>query len=203
VSDEELLAAWVDGDKEAGRQLFRRHYDGVARFFRNKVGAEWSELCQRTFLACLEAAPGFRGEGSFRSFLFGIAYRQLYRHYQRNERERERLDFGSVSVHDLAPNASLLMVAQEQQALLLAALRRLPLELQTILELVYWEDMRIQECAEVLAIPLGTAKSRVRRARELLEQQLAALAASEEQLVETRTRLEDWVVQLRRGLLGR
>ena len=197
-SDSELFERWVSGDAEAGRQLFRRHYDGVARFFRNKVGAEWGELCQRTFLACLEAAPSFRREGSFRSFLFGIAYRQLRRHYQ--AQARERIDFGSRSIHDLDPTASAVHAAREEQQLLLVALRRIPLELQVILELVYWEELSAQACAEILDIPVGTAKSRLRRARERLEQALAELASSPEQLEQTRTRLADWARELRANL---
>ena len=198
--DEELFAAWHRGDAEAGRALFRRHYDGIARFFRNKVGDDWPELCQRTFLACVEAAPTFRGEGSFRSFLFGIAYRQLRRHFE--ARARDRIDFGSRSVHDLDPNASVLLAALEQQQLLLAALRRIPLELQVVLELFYWEDMRAQDCAEILEIPIGTAKSRLRRAREQLEQALSELDGSSDVLHDTRTRLDDWALQLR-AQLGR
>ena len=199
--DAELFDRWVGGDAEAGRQLFRRHYEGVARFFRNKVGDEWGELCQRTFLACLEAAPSFRREGSFRSFLFGIAYRQLRRHYYERGRERERIDFGTHSVHDLDPTASALVAAHEEQRLLLAALRRIPLELQVILELVYWEELSAQACAEILDIPVGTAKSRLRRARARLEQALAELAGSDEVLEHTRTRLDDWAQGLRANLV--
>lgn len=70
--DEELLAAWRAGDRRAGELLFERYYEPVARFFLNKTDAQ-AELIQQTFLACVEGAPKFRGEGSFRSFLFAIA----------------------------------------------------------------------------------------------------------------------------------
>ena len=90
-SDGELYAAWAAGDQRAGERLFERHYDGVARFFRNKAGEHWPELCQQTFLTCIEVRDNFRRDGSFRSFLFGIAYRQLYRHFRKRSQSREDL----------------------------------------------------------------------------------------------------------------
>ncbi|MCA9682269.1 MAG: sigma-70 family RNA polymerase sigma factor [Myxococcales bacterium] len=200
LDDDAALAAWREGDRAAGQLLFTRYYQPVARFFINKVGEASPDLIQRTFLACVEGKDKFRGEGSFRSFLFGIAYRQLRRHFE--ARARDRIDFGSRSVHDLDPNASVLLAALEQQQLLLAALRRIPLELQVVLELFYWEDMRAQDCAEILEIPIGTAKSRLRRAREQLEQALSELDGSPDVLHDTRTRLDDWALQLR-AQLGR
>ena len=51
-----LVDAWRDGDREAGRRLFERHYAGVARFFRNKVGEAGLDLIQRTFLTRVRMA---------------------------------------------------------------------------------------------------------------------------------------------------
>ena len=50
--DGALVDAWRSGDRAAGKRLFERHYSGVARFFRNKVGEGEGDLIQRTFLAC-------------------------------------------------------------------------------------------------------------------------------------------------------
>lgn len=200
-SDAELLEAWSQGDTRAGERLFERHYEGVARFFRNKVGDEWAELCQRTFLACVEAVSKFRAEGSFRSFLFGIAYRQLYRFYRQRAYDRDRLDFGVVSALDLDPTASSFMAARDEERLLLLALRRIPVEYQVILELHYWEEMSAKACAEVLELPVGTAKTRLRRARQLLEAALAQDASSEAELTRTLSGLESWARNLR-GQIG-
>ena len=57
----------------------------------------------------------------------------------------------------------------------LEAMRRVPLDLQIALELHYWEDMTTAELAEVLEIPQGTVKSRLRRGREALQAELARL----------------------------
>lgn len=201
-SDAELFAAWSSGDQRAGERLFERHYEGIARFFRNKAGENWPELCQRTFLTCVEVRDKFRAEGSFRSFLFGIAYRQLYRFFRERAKDPESLDFQTRSVQDFDPSLSSIVAANEEERVLLAALRRIPLDYQVILELHYWEDMTAQTCGEVLGIPLGTAKTRLRRGRQLLEAELAKGVASEELLTRTLSNLEDWAHNLREQLEG-
>ena len=195
--DEALLEAWRAGDRKAGASLFSRHYDLVVRFFVNKVGVdEQPDLIQRTFLACVEGKERVRSD-RFRNYLLGIAFRQLYKHYERRRGERARLDFGTVSVEDLDPSPSQIVVRHDEQRLLLAALRKIPLESQVVLELVYWEGYTANRLAEVLGVPLGTAKTRIRRGRQLVEQQLEALARSPQLLDSTRLNLDQWAQGLR------
>jgi RNA polymerase sigma factor (sigma-70 family) len=197
TSDVELFERWSAGDEVAGEELFRRYFNAIARFFRNKATDDWPELVQKTFLKCVEARASFRGDGSFRSFLFGIAYHQLLNSYR--ERGNERLDFTERSAHDLDPTASACVAKREEERRLLAALRRIPVEYQVVLELHYWEEMSASACAEVLAVPLGTVKTRLRRARELLERELVVHAEGAA-LETSSSRIDDWAVSLRRQL---
>ncbi len=59
--------------------------------------------------------------------------------------------------------------------MLLAALRSIPLDLQVALELFYWEQLDGPDLAEVLGVPEGTARSRLRRAREAVAEKIAEL----------------------------
>ncbi|HLT40074.1 MAG TPA: RNA polymerase sigma factor [Enhygromyxa sp.] len=200
--DAELLEAWRGGDKRAGKLLFERHYDAVHRFFRNKVGAEAPDLVQKTFLGCLESVERYRGEGSFRSWVFAIAYRQLCKHYRSKTSERARFDVGTVSACDLDPSPSRMLAKRREQQLLLEGLRRIPIELQVALELHYWEQMSDAEIARALDMPLGTTKSRIRRGRQLLAERMAELAASPAELQSTLANLAQWAEQLRGFALG-
>jgi RNA polymerase sigma factor (sigma-70 family) len=193
-TDEELFRAWQTGDRRAGEALFERHYDALDRFFINKVGDRAGDLVQRTFVACIEAAARFRGDSSFRTFMFAIARNQLLQHLRDHGRERDRLDPAITSICDLDPSPSLVAARREQERLLLAALRRLPLDEQIALELHYWEQLSATEIAAVLEIPVGTAKSRLRRARDRLE---AALAGPDPAQAATLDDLERWAKDLR------
>lgn len=198
--DEACLAAWRGGDQAAGRRLFARYYRPVSRFFMNKVGEAGDDLVQRTFLACVEGLPRFRGEGSFRSYIFAIAYRQLCRHYR--TKKGDRIDLTSVSAIALDASLGGLVVEREEMQLFLAGLREIPLEYQVALELHYWEQCSVTEIAATLEIPAGTVKSRLFRGRELLRAAIERLAARPELATRTIHGMETWAQAVRERALA-
>lgn len=198
-TDTDLLAAWRAGDRAAGATLVDRHLPAIARFIRNKVSheAEVDDLVQTTFLACLEAGARYRGEGNLRAYLLGIAYHKVQHHYA--ALRREVVDVEEVSVQDLAPGPSAVLARRAEQRLLLEGLRRLPLQFQVVLELYFWEDLTAAAIGDILGEPEGTVRTRIRRARELLGQQLRRLAASPALLASTLNDLDAWARALRAG----
>jgi RNA polymerase sigma factor (sigma-70 family) len=201
-SDAELLERWRGGDRLAGESLFERHFDAVARFFRNKVEHGIEDLIQRTFLACVESRDKFRGDSSFRTFLFSIAHNVLGKHWRTKRRHGDRIDFGVTSVHDLAPSPSMIVAKHDEQRVLLDALRRIPLDHQVVLELHYWEKLSAAEVAEVIGVPEGTAKTRIRRARQLLEEQIRNTVAGSALLQSAVIDLDRWAESLRDQVLA-
>ncbi len=196
TSDAELFEAWRDGDEQAGAALFRRHYDTLARFFTNKVAPEFrSELIQRTMLACVENRERYVARARFSTYLIGIALRQLYKHYDRQR--RGRIDYGTVSVAALDPSPSQRAAQQDEYHVLLMALRRLPVDHQVVLELVYWEEFTAALVAEALDVPVGTAKTRIRRGKELLRQEIEVVAQSPALMQSTVDNLEAWAKKIR------
>ena len=202
MTDLQLLCAWRDGDTAAGNELFDRHFDAVFRFFRNKVADAAEDLVQQTFLACLSAKDGFRGDASFRTYLFTAARSKLYTHLHSRRREADRIDWGVTSCADLGVAPSGIIARGEEQRLLLTALRQLPLDLQVALELYYFEQLRGPQLAEVLGVPEGTVRSRIRRGRELLRERVEQLAASPAAVESTMTNLDAWAEALRDHALG-
>lgn len=204
ADDVALLDAWKGGDRRAGAALFERHYPGVLRFFHNKVGEQGKDLIQRTFLHCLEARDRILPGSSFRAYLFGVARHVLLEHFRSVKRDGARLDEMQTTIQDVspAPTPSSLLGHKREVRLLLTALRRIPIELQITLELYYWEHMSAGEIAEAFRVPEGTIRTRLRRARQLLEQEIAGVAASPAELASTMNGLEGWVAEIR-GELGR
>jgi RNA polymerase sigma-70 factor (ECF subfamily) len=196
VNDDELLSRWRAGDAAAAESLFERHFDSLYRFFRNKAPASADDLVQRTLLACFEARDRFRGECSFRTYLFAAARNQLLNHLGR-ERAGGRIEPERDSVADSAPSPSSLMQTKHEQEVVLHALRRIPVDHQILLELFYWEQQSGAELAEILGVPEGTIRSRLRRARDLLTQQVQAIAGQPHLVDSTLSRLDDWAAALR------
>jgi RNA polymerase sigma factor (sigma-70 family) len=200
ISDADLFERWCGGDERSGATLFDRHFTPVARFFRNKVGDEFEDLVQQTFTACLESRDRFRRDSSFRTYLFAIANNILRNHYR--SRRRDRIDLDEVSAHDLAPGPSTIMTKVREQQLLLESLRRLPVELQVILELYYWEDLTAKGIGEVVGESEYTVRNRLRRGKELLRRHMEALAPDHVVLESTWGGLERWAQELKGAELG-
>jgi RNA polymerase sigma-70 factor (ECF subfamily) len=80
IDDYDLLRRWQQGSHEAADTLTRRYYASIHRFFDLRAPGAADDLTQQTFLGTVEARDGFRRESSFRTFLFGIAHKQLLRH---------------------------------------------------------------------------------------------------------------------------
>lgn len=197
-SDFELLEGWRGGDEAAGRELFSRYFDSVYRFFRNKVDDAAEDLTQQTFMGLVQGKDRFRGEASFRTYLFMIARKRLYSYLRKSQRDQDAAPWGERSVADLGlPSPSRALVHQEEQRLLLLALRQLPLEMQVALELFYWEELTVTEIAEVLETPVPTVKSRLQRARARLDGAIAELASSEALRRSTMDDFVRWAKELR------
>jgi RNA polymerase sigma factor (sigma-70 family) len=200
-TDPELLEAWRSGDLSAGDELFNRHFAAIHRFFRTKVSdGRLEDLVQQTFMACVEGRERFRNDSTFRTYLFGVANNLLRDHYRAQKREPEALDFGKSSAIDVGAGPSTVVGKRREERLLLEALRNIPLESQIVLELYYWEEMSASQTAEVLGIPEGTVRGRVRRAKELLKKELAKLARSPQELETTMGNLERWAAALRQQM---
>jgi RNA polymerase sigma-70 factor (ECF subfamily) len=197
-TDEHLLSAWQGGDAGAGAELFDRYYEGLSRFFRNKVDdAHCDDIIQQTFLAAPSAS--FDGRSSVRTWLFSIGWRRLLDHFRRQAR-RAKYEVGGIeelSVVDLGATPETRYVRRQERRLLLEGLRRLPLRQQVTLELHYWEEMSAMRIAEVLGIPVGTAKTRLRDGRLRLTRVLQEIAESQEVLKSTLDDLDGWARRTR------
>jgi RNA polymerase sigma factor (sigma-70 family) len=179
--DLDFLRRWQAGDKRAGEDLFHRHFADILRFFENKVWSKAEDLTQQTFVECVASRDRFRGESTFRTFLFAIAWNQL-RHHFRRELKEENLDFEVSSLSDLvasttSPSGKLDRHRRHRQ--IHDALARLPLSQQTLLELHYWQGLDAAALAEVFGVAAGSIRVRLLRARNALRAQLEHAAAGE------------------------
>ncbi len=170
-----LLDRWKDGDKDAGEELMQRHFDSLCNFFRSKVDTGVEDLVQDVLLRCVERREQFRGEASFRTYLFVIARRMLLDRLRREYRRPTPIDFSEVSLVDLGTTPSQAVARDQGRAALIAALRELPLDFQIAVELTYWENLSAPEVGRVLGINANTVRSRLSRARKALDHTLREL----------------------------
>jgi RNA polymerase sigma factor (sigma-70 family) len=200
LADYDLLDLWRSGDHGAGQDLFQRHFDAIYGFFETKCEADADELVQATFLACLRAKDQFRKESSFRTYLFTIARHELYRVLRTRQRDGERLDFALSSIAELVSTPATRIGRNQEHQRLVAALRRLPVDQQTLLELHYWEEMEIAELAAVFEAPAVTIRTRLHRARHALRELiLKAQDADLAGAVDSLESMDAWAKRASRG----
>ena len=138
----------------------------VLRVTGNKDGTD--ELVQDIWLRVLQGIGRLHEPAKFRAWLFGIAHRSVM------DRLRERYAApitDSADPDDLAADTIDLELAFDMRELEHGLQRLPPLE-REVLSLFYLDELALAEVAQVLAVPIGTVKSRLFRARKLLRNQL-------------------------------
>jgi len=132
--------------------------------------AESEELVQETFIVAFDGLAQYRGEGSVKSWLFGIARRICGRHNEMKNRRQARLKL----VHDdeRAPDAADLVAAREQATRARAALERLKPSEREAVVLRYDAELSFRELAMACGVEEAAARKRVSRALTHLRAEL-------------------------------
>lgn len=160
--------------------LFDRHAPHIHRYLARRVGRQAADdLVADTFLA----AFGQRGRydpcyADARPWLYGIAT-NLLGQFHRQEVRRFRLLQAAgpdrLTLPDYSERTVASLAAQTARPLLAQALAGLSAADRDVLLLIAWEDLSYEEVSRALAIPVGTVRSRLHRARAKLRQALADL----------------------------
>lgn len=169
-------------DPQRLRAMIDAHYDFIWRSVRRLgVRADMVEdAVQQVFLVAARKV-GDIADGSEKSFLFGTAVRVASDARKRAHVRREIATDALEEAADDVPSAEDLLDQRRARALLDRVLAEMDLDLRTVLVLYELEEMSTPEIAALLGIPLGTAASRLRRAREDLEGRMRRLAAQPSQ----------------------
>jgi RNA polymerase sigma-70 factor (ECF subfamily) len=140
------------------------HQQALRAFLRRLTGshAEADDLAQATFVFVWEAIGRFDRQHSFRSWLFGVAWRK-YR-----ESRRAWLRMATRETHYAEMSESAATPDHGSRLDLSSALAALPAEPRAAMLLCLALDFTHLEAAEALALPLGTVKSHIARGREKL-----------------------------------
>lgn len=159
-------------------RLVRDNYAFVWRLLR-RLGlrqGDADDAAQQVFLAA-SGRLGAIEPARERAFLYGVALNVGARARRSLGRRREEpLDAAGESVAP-EPNAEQLLERREARALLDQLLDEMPEELRVVFVLFELEELSTPQIAELCEIPVGTAASRLRRAREDFEERVARAEA--------------------------
>lgn len=165
------------GDGEAFGELVLKYQHRIVNFARALVAetADAEDVAQEAFLRAYRALGQFRGQSTFKTWLYQIAANTARTHAGRRRARREQQpDAAADSGQDWASVESAGSVESSviDRDRIDRALATLPIELRETIVLRDVEGLEYREIAVALDIPIGTVESRIFRARQRLRELL-------------------------------
>jgi RNA polymerase sigma-70 factor (ECF subfamily) len=177
--DVDLLPAAVAGDPDAFAGLVRRYQRRMVSLARTVGGAgdDAEDVSQEVFVRVYKALGAFRGESSFRRWLYTIAVNVLRSHGARRRRQQTVWDESGArdSVPFDPPDPKEFEVAWMVRDAVERALDDLPEPLRVAVTLRDVHGLDYRDIAETTGVPIGTVESRIFRARQRLRAALGSL----------------------------
>jgi RNA polymerase sigma-70 factor (ECF subfamily) len=174
LSDAALMLFIARDDQAALAEVYERHAGAVFQLGRRLLGdPRAEELVQEVFLRLWHEPTRFDpGRGTLRAYLLTVAHGRavdvLRSDTARREREHRDLQRAASQSADVAAEAGDFVVSTKVRS----ALRRLPAEQRTVIEVAYFHGCSYQEVAARLQLPEGTVKSRIRSGLRRLHEEL-------------------------------
>ena len=179
LTDRQLLAQFAAGRDTSAEAAFevlvRRHGPMVLRVCRNALRDpnDVQDAFQATFLVLVRRYSSVRQLESLGGWLNGVAYRVALR--ARSESARRRVVEGRAALRVLEveePSASAQSDLEAFRVVVDEVVQALPEKYRAVVVLCYWEGLTHDQAAIQLGLPLGTVRSRIARARDLLRRRL-------------------------------
>lgn len=170
------------GDTMQLEQLIRTHGEELLRlaytYVKNQQAAE--DIVQDVLLKAFEQQEQFRGEASYRTYLFRMTINRSYDYLRSWSYKNTILTEKIQQIFKGTKSAEQEVLVLTENRLLGEAVLNLPMKYREAIILYYYKELKIEEIADLLACSDNTVKTRLRRGREKLKQTLEGGAWDDE-----------------------
>lgn len=165
--DEYLISRVQSGDKDALDKLLRQYYDKIYSYcFHHVRDVRCAEdICQETFLKLLEHLDEYRHYGKLQNYLYVIAGNKCKDFYKK----KKPLYLDEITVNEISKEQ---LPAESDTVLMKELVHQLPKELEEVIILRFYQELKYQDIAKILKISASLAKHRVKKAVRLLRDEL-------------------------------
>jgi RNA polymerase sigma-70 factor (ECF subfamily) len=166
--DHNLVHRMAGGDEAAMHELYAAYGQRLYAYALRLTGdpAQAEDVVQDALLAAWKSARRFRGEGRVIAWLLGIVHHLALKSLR--HRSQALTDEIEALLEAGSPSPEQQIESAEQAARVRLGLRALSPEHRSILELIFYQGLSLEEAAQVCRLPLGTIKSRLSYARRQL-----------------------------------
>jgi RNA polymerase sigma-70 factor (ECF subfamily) len=177
-----LIRRACAGDQDAFAILVQTHqrraYVLAFRMLGNEDEA--AEAVQEAFLAAWQGLHAFRGEARFSTWLYRIVYHACLRILEQRRRDSRDRDAATLQAQESArleagQEVQTILTDRERQRTIQQAIQQLPGKYRAVLILRHLQELTYEEIAQSLSLPVGTIKTHLFRARNLLKERLQLL----------------------------
>ena len=187
-TDQQLVQRVKRGDKSAFDVLVLKYQSRVASIVSRYSSdpQDVLDLTQETFVKAFRAIERFRGDSAFYTWLYRIAVNTSKNFLESRSRrprgsveadDAERLDAGDWLRDGATPEK--LLQREQMYQVMQKAIGALPEELRSALLLREYDGLSYEDIARILECPIGTVRSRIFRARDAVDRELAPLMSNE------------------------
>ncbi len=172
-SDQQLVEKALTGNKKAWLELISRYEQSIFNYAMRMTSQshDAKDLMQEIFISVFNSLHSFRGEGSFKAWLFRIAHFRSMDFYRRKkpnvslddspELIDSRID-DHTGVSDVGGlNIESQLIGQQSQKALLNTMQQLPFNQKVVIELKFFGQFTFDEIAKQLGVSTNTVKSRL------------------------------------------
>jgi len=180
-----LIKRVQQGDKSAFDLLVVKYQHRILKLIMRYVRdpSEAMDVAQEAFLKAYRAAPSFRGDSAFYTWLYRIAINTAKNYLVAAGRRPTQFEVDLQDPEQYESFAKLrdldtpegLALSDEIRDAVNSAIADLPDDLRTAILLREIEGMSYEEIAQTMECPVGTVRSRIFRAREAIDKRIGAL----------------------------
>jgi len=173
AEDLDLIRRMQAGDDDAVRDLYaqygQRLYAYALRLTNDPATAE--DVTQNTLVTAWRTARTFRGKGRLIAWLLGIVHHTAMKAIRNSTNYLD--DMAEETIREDQPSPEEQAQVKDERRWVCQGIQSLSSEHRAVLELVFYQELSLNEAAQVLNIPVGTVKSRLSYARNHLRGVLA------------------------------
>lgn len=163
--DEELFVRIQKGDKASLEALVNRYHPIIFRFI-YRITSDYhlaEDLSQEVFVKLIKFKNQYKSNKPFKTWIFTIASNTCKDYYKSSyyKHNIKSDDIDNVEIEDNSMNVTDIFEYRLQHKEVMERIQSLPLELKKVIILRFYEDLKLEEIAEVLGIPPGTVKTRL------------------------------------------
>lgn len=184
LADKVLVERVQNGDKNAFNLLVLRYQNKVASLVSRYVPqADIPDVTQESFIKAFRAINSFRGDSAFYTWLYRIAVNTAKNYLIAQGRRPPSNDidaddaenFENASALKEVANPENMVLTEELKSIIFKTMESLPEELRVAISLRELDGLSYEDIAAIMDCPVGTVRSRIFRAREVIDRKMQPL----------------------------